>query len=326
LLLGVDLGGTKIEAALVDVRREGEGGPRLEVLSRRRIPTHADQGYEAIVHRVVELARALAHEQGLPELPPLGIGLPGGFSSRTGVVKNANTQCLNGRDFREDVLAALGPAGQRDRVFFENDANCLVLAETLLGAARSYRDGVVFGVILGTGIGGGWMAHGRLITGRHGIAGEWGHHTLQPGGNACYCGRSGCVETYLSGPALGRRFSEACGATRTAAEGVALASANDAPARVAFAAYLDDFGRALGNVIDILDPDAIVLGGGLSNIDALFEAGRERVAANVFNEELTTPFLRAELGDSAGVFGAALLGLAGVRQDTAELSSRGVRR
>jgi fructokinase len=325
VLLGVDLGGTKIEAALVDVRREGDGGLGLAVVARRRIPTQADQGYPAIVKRVVDLAQALAHEHDLPEMPPLGIGLPGGFATRTGFVKNANTQCLNGRPFREDVTAALGLAGQRDRVFFENDANCLVLAETQLGVARRHREGVVFGVILGTGVGGGLMVHGRLITGRQGIAGEWGHHTLQPGGNACYCGRRGCVETYLAGPALGRRFSEACGATRTAAEGVALANANDAPARAAFDAYLNDFGRALGNVVNILDPDAIVLGGGLSNIDALFETGRERVAANVFNEELTTPFLRAELGDSAGVFGAALLAHAEPSLATATLSSRGVR-
>lgn len=313
LHLGVDLGGTKIEAALVELTPAPDGDLSFEVLVRRRIPTDAHEGYEAIVGRVASLVHDVVREVHRSAGPPpsVGIGLPGAFSSRTGLVKNANTQCLNGRPFREDLAVALGPswgpAGAALR--FENDANCLALAEVRLGAAKTHRRGVVFAVILGTGVGGGLVAGGQLLPGRHGIAGEWGHHTLHTGGEPCYCGRRGCVETYLSGPALGRRFSAELGRPTNSSEGVALAGEGDPIAVAAFDKYLDDFGQALGNVVNILDPDAIVLGGGLSNLDALFDRGRARLAQNVFNDELTTPIMRAQLGDSAGVFGAALLGL-----------------
>lgn len=298
MLVGVDLGGTKIEAVLVS--EDGQGG--LVTHRRERVPTLAAEGYEAIVARTVGLVRAVVAAEGLPALPPVGIGLPGGISRRTGLVKNANTTCLNGRPFRADVAAALGVD-----IAFENDANCLALAETRIGAAREHRAGVVFAVILGTGVGGGWMFGGALHGGVNGVAGEWGHHTLREGGRACYCGRRGCVEMYLAGPALAASYRERAGIEASGEAIIALAEAGDAIAHDVFAAYLEDFGRALGNVVNIVDPDAIVLGGGLSRVDALYDRGREAVARHTFNDELRTPLLRASLGDSAGVFGAALL-------------------
>lgn len=298
MFVGVDLGGTKIEAVLVS--DDGAGG--LVTHRRERVLTLAAEGYEAIVARTVGLVRDIVAAERLAALPPVGIGLPGGVSRRTGLVKNANTVCLNGRPFRADVSAALGR-----EVAFENDANCLALAETVLGAGREHRAGVVFAVILGTGVGGGWTFGGSLHGGVNGIAGEWGHHTLREGGRACYCGRRGCVETYLAGPALAASYRERTGEQIAGEEVVARADTGEPAASAVFGAYLEDFGRALGNVVNVVDPDAIVLGGGLSRLDALYDRGREALARHTFNDELRTPLLRASLGDSAGVFGAALL-------------------
>jgi fructokinase len=296
VVLGFDLGGTKIEGAIFAL---GPGGPRA--LVRRRIPTEREQGYEAILVKITSFAHALVQESGLSELPPVGVGMPGGISRATGLVKNSNTTCLNGRPFREDLAAALGVT-----VRFANDANCFALAEARFGAARGHGDGVVFGAILGTGVGGGWVLRGRIWDGPQGIAGEWGHHTLEPEGRPCYCGRRGCVERYLAGPDVERQYALLSG-RRASLSKIVATRADDAHAREVIGAMVSAFGRALGNVISIVDPDVVVLGGGLSNVDLLYDEGRAAVSAHVFNDELATPIVRAELGDSSGVLGAALL-------------------
>lgn len=303
--VGVDLGGTKIEAAVFDLDED-----RFVEVRRERIETRRHEGYDAIVRRTCELARAMRAAGGGAAPLPVGIGMPGGVERRTGNVKNANTTALNGRPFRRDVAAALGGV-----VAFENDANCFALAEATYGAAREARSGVVFGVILGTGVGGGLVIEGRARTGLHGIAGEWGHHALRLGfapSYPCYCGKEGCVETYLSGPAVeaGAAGPVAAAAEETRAR-VSATDILDRPAtdaqRAARERWLEAFGRAMANVIDVVDPDAIVLGGGLSRAGAPYDEGRARVAKYVFNDELLTPILRPALGDAAGVLGAALL-------------------
>lgn len=298
-MFGVDLGGTKIEGALLE---PGEAAPR--VLARRRVPTMRDDGYEAIVERTARLVREIVAEAGLGALPPIGVGMPGSVSRRTGLVKNSNTVCLNGRPFRDDLRRALGVP-----VTFGNDADCFALAEARWGAAQGFDDGVVFGVILGTGVGGGWVLRGRPFQGPNAMGGEWGHHTLaSQNGRPCYCGRSGCVETYLAGPALEASYERRSGRRLPFAEIVARRS-TDAQAGGVVDELLDAFGRALGNVLTIIDPDVVVLGGGLSNVELLYDEGRAAIARHVFNDELVTPVVRAQLGDSAGVFGAALLAI-----------------
>jgi len=229
------------------------------------------------------------------------VGTPGALSGRNTTLKNSNTTCLNGRPVRADLEARLGL-----RVRLENDANCFALAEALAGAGRGHE--VVFGVILGTGVGGGIVLRGRVWTGPQHIAGEWGHHAIDPNGPACYCGQRGCVETLLSGPALEAAYRTAGGdVTARATELAARAAAGDASATRVLDDYLRHFGRALANVIAILDPSVVVLGGGLSNLDVLYDRGRAEVARQIFNDELTTPIVKHQLGDSAGVVGAALL-------------------
>lgn len=299
IVLGIDLGGTKTEAVLA--RRSGLHD--LTVLARKRVPTLAAAGYEGVLRTVVDLARSLAKEASLDlATAPIGVGMPGGVTRREGLVKNSNTVCLNGRPFRADLEARLGR-----RVAFENDANCFALAEARLGAASAHVAGIVFGVILGTGVGGGISVRGELWPGAQGIAGEWGHHAVWPHRErVCYCGRTGCVELYASGPAVERAYLERSGAPLPLPE-IAARRAADPHAEAALDDLLETFGRGLANVIDVLDPSAIVLGGGVSNLDLLYSEGAARVARHVFNDELTTPILKNALGDSAGVLGAALI-------------------
>jgi fructokinase len=233
---------------------------------------------------------------------------PDGSRAPGPLVKNSNTTCLNGRPFHADLSRALG----RDDVAFANDANCFALAEAFWGSARGAR--VAFGVILGTGVGGGVVlrdADGslRAWSGAQGIAGEWGHVTLEPvDGPSCYCGRRGCVETYLSGPAIEREYAARSSAGVTAlADIAARARDGEALAEALLAERMELFGRALSVVVDVLDPDVIVLGGGVSNLDALYDEGLRAVARWIFNDELGTRIVRNALGDSAGVLGAALL-------------------
>ena len=287
--IGIDLGGTKVEGLVLD--------ERLVPVHRVRLPTERERGYDHILGRIAAVVDDLRPHA--PDVRVIGIGTPGSLSARTGTLKNSNTTCLNGRPLASDLEARLGAA-----VRLENDANCFALAEARHGAAVGC--GVVFGVILGTGVGGGIVVDGRVWSGPQHIAGEWGHHAIDPAGPRCYCGQRGCVETLLCGPALEAAYREA-GERATAVEIAARASAGDPVATRVVDVWLDRFGRALANVVSILDPDAVVLGGGLSNIDALYTRGREAVARYVFNDELRTPILRNRLGDSAGVVGAALL-------------------
>jgi fructokinase len=298
MLIGLDLGGTKMEAAALKKTDAGD----FEVVLRKRVPTERERGYEAVLDRAASLLRDTLREAGEgPRLAPIGVGMPGGVT-RAGLIKNSNTVCLNGRPFRDDLCRELGRP-----IAFDNDANCFALAETWLGAASPYADGIVFGVILGTGVGGGLVVSGRSWPGRLGIAGEWGHHAVWPDrGPACYCGQRGCLELFASGPAVERAYEERARARLPLAE-IALRRATDEAAGAAIEGLLDAFGRGLANVINILDPSAIVLGGGVSNLDVLYSEGARRVGRYVFNDELTTPILKNSLGDSSGVLGAALL-------------------
>jgi fructokinase len=289
-LLGIDLGGTKIEGVVLD-----EG---LRPLRRLRVATERERGYDHILARVAEVATALrAHA---PAARAIGIGTPGSLSARDGRLKNSNTLCLNGRPLATDLEARLGMS-----VRLENDANCFALAEARGGAGQGHA--MVFGVILGTGVGGGIVIDGRLWPGPQHIAGEWGHHAIDPAGPECYCGQRGCAETFLSGPALEAAYRAAGGAALAASGVAARAAAGEPAATAVMERYVDRFGRALANVVSILDPDVVVLGGGLSQLDVLYTRGREAVARYVFNDELRTPILPNRLGDSAGVIGAALL-------------------
>ncbi len=315
--IGVDLGGTKIEAVVLRV-----AGDEPEVLARERVETRREEGYDHVVEATAELVADVARKAGLETLPPVGVGMPGnatfrradGGTSDVPLVKNSNTTCLNGRPFRGDLARALGarfssfaPAA----LAFANDANCFALAEARYGAARAAR--VAFGVIMGTGVGGGVVLRCgddlRAWDGAQGIAGEWGHVTLDPSADLpCYCGRRGCVEQFLSGPAIERAYARRSGVHRSVAEIASRARAGaDADAATTLDGVIEAFGRAMATVIHVIDPDAIVLGGGVSNIDALYERGPAAVARWLFNDELRTPIVKHALGDSAGVIGAALL-------------------
>jgi fructokinase len=322
LSLGIDLGGTKIEGAVLVRRRpEGQGATEtFEVVARTRVPTLADEGYEAILARTAELVRSVTKEAGVgPRALPIGVGMPGSVTRRTGVVKNSNTVCLNGRPFRDDFRRLAG-----SEVRFENDANCFAVAEARFGAGRQYVDGVVFGVILGTGVGGGVVVRGRVWDGPQGLAGEWGHHAVGPwrrqGAPAagsmeghglserarCPCGKMGCLELYASGGGAEREYLRRSGVQKKLGEMVDDRE-RDPHAAAVVGELVEAFGRGIANVIDVLDPSIVVLGGGVSNLELLYAEGRARALAYVFNDELTTPIVKHELGDSAGVIGAALL-------------------
>jgi fructokinase len=292
LKIGVDLGGTKTEAVVVQL------GDEPKVLARKRVPTERDRGYDHILEATRALVVDVTKEAGLKALVDVGVGMPGSVSRRTGeeLVKNANTTVLNGRPFRQDLARALAV-----NVRFANDANCFALAEATWGAAREAR--VAFGVIMGTGVGGGVVFDRKAWDGVQGIAGEWGHVVLDPeAGPPCYCGRRGCIETFLSGPAIERAYRERTGKDARLPE---IALAEDA--KELLAERIELFGRALATVIDVLDPDVIVLGGGVSNLAMLYDEGVKAVGRWVFNDVLETRIVKHSLGDSAGVLGAALL-------------------
>lgn len=284
--IGVDLGGTKTEAILLD--------EYLNVIERKRIPT-PNNDYQEIVGAICSLVLELSAE--ISDFS-LGICTPGAISKQTGLIKNSNTQCLIGRPLKEDLEKKL-----EKKISMENDANCFTMAEAKMGSACEFD--LVFGVIMGTGVGGGIVINGKLHSGRTNIAGEWGHHTLHHNGNLCYCGKSGCVETYISGPSLEKQWSKLTGKSQSLPE--ILSNLDSKVGQKWKNEFLENFGYGLANVIDILDPDVIVLGGGLSNIDFLYSEGKESVYDKVFSDSIDTPILKNKLGDSAGVFGACLL-------------------
>ena len=283
--LGIDLGGTKIEAILLD--------DTLNVIQRKRVDT--PDNYEKILDSISCLVSEIS--ENISEFS-LGICTPGAISKQTGLIKNSNTQCLVGRDLRKDLEVKIGCS-----ISMENDANCFALAEATLGAAVDFD--LVFGVILGTGVGGGIVIDKKIHRGRTNIAGEWGHHTLHRNGNLCYCGKTGCVETYISGPALEKHWRVLTGRKQSLQD---IVTGIDGEYELRWKQeFIENFGYGLANVIDILDPDAIVLGGGCSNIDFLYTEGKESVYSKVFSDVVDTPILKNKLGDSAGVFGACMI-------------------
>ena len=284
--VGVDLGGTKIESVLLD--------DCFDVLKRKRIPT-PQNNYLQILNSITSLVLDIS--ENVSDFS-LGICTPGAISKQTGLIKNSNTQCLIGKPLKEDLENQIGK-----KISMENDANCFAMAEATLGVAREYD--VVLGIILGTGVGGGIVIDKKLHSGRTNIAGEWGHHTLHRDGNLCYCGKTGCVETYISGPSLENQWTKLTGKSQHLPE--ILSNIDNEIGKKWKDDFLENFGYGLANVIDILDPDAIVLGGGLSNIDFLYLEGKESVYDKVFSDLVDTPILKNKLGDSAGVFGACML-------------------
>lgn len=295
ILFGIDLGGTKVEGAVLDSERPEKP------LCRLRLPTEQPKGYDHIVGQIARLVAELETASGRRRPALIGIGTPGAIDPDSLLLKNSNTTCLNGRPLQKDLSAALGVEAR-----LENDANCFALAEATLGAARGRP--VVLGLILGTGVGGGIVVGGRALHGRHGIAGEWGHNPLRGEEAPCYCGRRGCIETVISGPALERFYRARTGMGLRLPDIVARSREGDADAAATLERLRDRFGEAIAAVINVLDPDAVVIGGGVGNIDLLYEPQtRTAVLRHLFNPELHTEFLRPTLGDSAGVFGAAML-------------------
>lgn len=297
-LWGIDLGGTKIEGVILESRKNPTPIVRL------RIPTEAPKGYEHILGQIAKLVQMMEEASGLKPTR-IGIGHPGTLDRNIGAVKNANTTALNGKAFDKDLERALGVP-----VRLANDANCFAVAEALIGAAPEAlaEPEVVFGVIMGTGVGGGLIVHDRVINGRQGIGGEWGHNFLDDSGGPCYCGKTGCVETIISGPALEKYYAGLCSKKLPLRDIVAHANAGTDDAAVKTVDRLIHyFGKAIAVVINIVDPDIIVLGGGVGNIDRLYTDGVKEARKHLFNNRIDTIFLKPKLGDSAGVFGAALL-------------------
>ena len=294
---GIDLGGTKIEGVVLGADfLEKDSIP--EPLCRIRVPTEAGQGYQHILDRITELIRDMRQAVGTtPE--KIGFGTPGVLDPATNRLKNSNTVCLNGTPLKTDLERALDVP-----CFLANDANCFALAEHLCGAARGHRSS--FGVIMGTGVGGGLILDERARYGHQGIAGEWGHMSIEDDGEECYCGCTGCVETVISGPALERYYQKLSGKHCSLAEIVAR-SDRDAAAKDTIDRLCFYFAKGLSHVINIVDPDIVVLGGGLSNIEALYSKGMEHLEHFVFNTSLQTRVVPNALGDSAGVFGSAML-------------------
>lgn len=287
--IGIDLGGTKIEGIFLD--------DKFNVIERTRIPTQQEKGYNSIINSIVSLVNTLKKISG--DTVSIGVSAPGAISKKTSLIKNSNTHCLIGMPLKEDLEQAL-----KQKIALDNDANCFTMAEATLGAAKEHN--VVFGVIIGTGVGGGIVINGNLHHGRTYIAGEWGHHTLRIDGNKCYCGKLGCVETYISGPALEKRWTSITG--KTEALPLIIQNIDNTKSGLKWKKeFLENFAIGLANVIDILDPDVIVLGGGVSNIPFLYDEGRDYVYDKVFSDLVETPILKNQLGDSAGVFGASLL-------------------
>jgi fructokinase len=293
--IGVDLGGTKIE--IVALETDGR-----ELLRRRVATPQGD--YAATVRALVGLVRDVERDLGTE--PSVGIGTPGSVSRRTGCLRNANSTCLNGQPLQRDIESALGRA-----VRVANDANCFAISEAVDGAGAGAE--CVFGVILGTGVGGGIVVRGQLLIGANAIAGEWGHSPLPlPDADdlplpTCYCGRAGCVETYLSGPGLAADHARRHGGSLDAAAIAAQAAAGDPACEASLQRYERRLARALSIVVNLLDPDVIVLGGGLSKLERLYRQVPNLWTAHIFSDQVATRLVPAHHGDSSGVRGAAWL-------------------
>ncbi len=298
-LWGIDLGGTKIEGVVI----ESKTNPK--VLARLRLPTEQEGGYDHIIEQIGKVVELLGKETGLKP-DKVGMGTPGTLDPSSRRMKNCNTTSLNSMPLKDDLEAKL-----KIPFTLANDANCFAVAEAKFGAAHEVAPDapVVFGVIMGTGVGGGVVLNGKAINGKQGLAGEWGHNFLDETGGKCYCGKTGCVETIISGPALERYYQSLTG-SKLKLRDIAANADQDEAALQTIQRLTHFFGKAIAVVINILDPDVIVLGGGVGNIRELYTEGVMETKKYVFNtgiDHLDTIFLKPKLGDSAGVFGAALL-------------------
>jgi fructokinase len=297
-LWGIDLGGTKAEGVVL-----GPGGLN-DILFRDRLPTGAENGYDHILQQINLLVGMMEKTMGYrPER--LGIGTPGTLDPRLGTMKGCNSECMNGQSMKKDLERLL-----KLEVFIANDANCFALAETRMGVVKEKFPNarVVFGVIMGTGVGGGLIVDGRAINGLQGIGGEWGHNFLDDSGGPCYCGKSGCVEKVLAGPSLEKYYQSLTGIRKPLKEVYALYKSGDEAATKTIQRMSFFFGKALSVIINIIDPDVVVIGGGVGNIDEIYTDGVASLRNFVFNNKvLDTPIVKPMLGDSAGVFGAAYL-------------------
>lgn len=297
-LWGIDLGGTKVEGAIL------KSAQQPDVLFRDRLSTEAEKGYDHILGQIKKVVDQMEAKAGYKPAK-IGIATPGTLDPGLGTMKNSNSTSLNGRTLKLDLEKLLGV-----KIAMANDANCFALAEANMGIVQEKfpHAKVVFGVIMGTGVGGGVVVEGKVINGLQGIGGEWGHNFLDASGGPCYCGKSGCVERVLSGPDLEKYYASLSGTRKHMKEIDASALNNSDDAAVKTMKRLTGFfGQALSVVINILDPDVIVIGGGVGNIDLIYTEGVENLRKHIFNNRLDTPVLKPKLGDSAGVFGAAYL-------------------
>jgi fructokinase len=297
-LWGIDLGGTKIEGVILPSLQQPQ--PIL----RTRIDTGAHKGYDHIIGQIKKLVDEMKAATGL-QPAAIGFGTPGVLDPILQTMKNCNSTALNGQALKKDIEQVLGL-----RVELANDANCFALAETHWGIVKQQYPNarLVFGIIMGSGVGGGIVIDGKLWNGKHGIGGEWGHIFLDASGGSCYCGKSGCVETILSGPSLQRYYKQTSGQDLNLRDiVVAAANGQDAAARLTIDRMHLFFGKAVSIITNLLDPDVIVVGGGVGNIDSIYTKGVQSLAHYIFNNRLDVPVVKPVLGDSAGVFGAAAL-------------------
>ena len=296
MLLGIDLGGTKIEGIVLESKEKP-----IEVI-RHRVDTEEKKGYLQVVDNIKSLVEYIENKI-KHKFDKLGIGTPGTLDPVTGLLKNSNSQCLNGMPLKKDLSKTLDKT-----ILIQNDANCFALAETLLGSVNDQYPHAknVFGIIIGTGVGGGVIINGKTVYGSQGIGGEWGHTIVTDNGDECYCGKRGCVETVISGRALQTYYKNISG-RKLKFEEIYATKDNDKYAKETFERLITYFGKGLSNVVNIIDPEVIVLGGGLSNINELYTEGYNELKKYVFNPTFSTPILKPKLGDSAGVYGAALL-------------------
>ena len=290
--VGIDLGGTKIESAVLDLDNN--------VLFRERVATQSHLGPEHILNQIDNIYN-MASESIKNESHTLGIAAPGSLSKKTQLLRNSNTLCLNGLPLKLKIEEKLGK-----KIAIENDANCFSLAEASLGAGKEYS--CVFGIIMGTGCGGGFVYNKKLRTGPQHLSGEWGHSTIDLSGPDCYCKKKGCIETYISGSGLEKIISKELGDKTSSADFLNKDNFNEKEQRVINNFYRY-FGIAVSNVINVIDPDVIIIGGGLSNHDGLYSKGKREVYKNIFSNEQSTPIIKNILGDSAGVIGAAIIGI-----------------
>ncbi len=289
--IGIDLGGTKTEIMLT------EEDP-TQIIERKRVPTNQEKGYDFILNQLAGLIndyQALCKD----ETPVVGMGIPGSISPTTGLVRNANTQCLIGHPLKADLENLVN-----NTVVVENDANCFAVAEALMGAGKGYR--MVFGIIMGTGMGGGVVYDGKLIRGLTGNTGEWGHATIDVNGPKWWSGVNGAMEAYLSGTGFQRMYKEHTGQAKRLQEIYQDYQNGEQAAKEVFEKFLFYFGYGMANLINAFDPDVVVIGGGVSNLPLLYNEGIEAIKPYIFNDEMVTPIVPNKMGDSGGIFGAAL--------------------